>query len=150
MTKPETEKLPPMPELPDPDGSITIGIAGRYVDIDAYRPSTVKEYARAYALAALRAQGGGESPIAYGVGLGSGKGGGFVYVDNTYEQARLSACHCADKTIWPLYTTPRGGATPDAAPDGSLRAIAKRNLASLIRIGSDDKELMLKCLEELS
>lgn len=42
------------------------------------------------------------------------------------------------------------GATPDAAPDGSLRAIAKRNLASLIRIGSDDKELMLKCLEELS
>lgn len=36
------------------------------------------------------------------------------------------------------------------AGDGSLRAVAKRNLHSLIEIGSTDKALMLSCLEELS
>lgn len=31
-----------------------------------------------------------------------------------------------------------------------LRKVAKRNLRSMIERGSDDRELMLKCLEELS
>ena len=33
---------------------------------------------------------------------------------------------------------------------GELRKVAKRNLRSMIERGSDDRDLMLKCLEELS
>lgn len=40
---------------------------------------------------------------------------------------------------------------PPSIPEPSeLRKVAKRNLRSMIERGSDDKALMLKCLEELS
>lgn len=36
---------------PEPDGFLTILIAGRYVEINAYRDSTMENYAEAYAQA---------------------------------------------------------------------------------------------------
>ena len=44
-----------------------------------------------------------------------------------------------------LYTQP-----PSTPEPSELRKVAKRNLRSMIERGSDDKALMLKCLEELS
>lgn len=38
----------------------------------------------------------------------------------------------------------------EVADGNCLRVVAKRNLRSLIEIGSNDKKLMLSCLEELS
>jgi len=38
----------------------------------------------------------------------------------------------------------------DALEVTELRVVAKRNLRSMIDRGSSDRELMLKCLEELS
>src|ERR1051325_4447032 len=42
-------KLPPLPNLPDRDGSEEICLAGRFVEMDMFRPSTVTGYAREYA-----------------------------------------------------------------------------------------------------
>jgi len=44
------DNQPALPELPEPDGEISIMICGQYVDVDAYRASTMK----AYALESLR------------------------------------------------------------------------------------------------
>lgn len=59
---------------------------------------------------------------------------GGEYVIDHYEVMARAALHAALRT--------GGGA--------ELRKVAKRNLRSMIERGSDDRELMLKCLEELS
>lgn len=56
-----TPELPPLPERPEPDGFITIRLIGREVEVNAYRDSTMEEFAKAYARAAL-AQHSAEPP----------------------------------------------------------------------------------------
>lgn len=43
-----------MPERPDPDGFLAIRLAGREVEVNAYRDSTLDDYAEAYAAARVR------------------------------------------------------------------------------------------------
>lgn len=43
-----------MPDRPEPDGYLTVRMVGREVDINAYRDSTMRAYAEAYANARVR------------------------------------------------------------------------------------------------
>ena len=67
-----------------------------------------------------------------------------------FNRDAAQRAHDGGNTVLPIESM--AGSPPASVPDEIpfLRVVAKRNLTKLIEIGSDDKALMLKCLEELS
>ncbi len=53
--RPTPEREIKLPERPEPDGFLTIRIIGREVEVNAYRDSTMEDYARAAVLAERQA-----------------------------------------------------------------------------------------------
>lgn len=76
------DELPPLPARPEPDGYLTIKIIGRPVEVNAYRDSTMDEYAlqaRRDAVAAVLAKLERQEPVAMRYDF---DGYGYKYIDS--------------------------------------------------------------------
>lgn len=54
--RPRNPDLPPDPELPPPDGRMSVRFIRKLITVDAYSAETVLSVARAHALATLQAE----------------------------------------------------------------------------------------------